>query len=1125
MDQQQLPTNNAIDYINLLGGLSDSDGERRKKAEEIYNSMPAKERFSILGATLCRRELPQDVRVFAAVLLRRLILASWSDITSSIPPQQLQLSCNELLNILRNSATETLDIREKICHVIAALAKNFVDENSKTNQWAEFVQFMFELFGSPHIELRQCGYTIFTSYPEALGEINNQTAYIEQVHQCFTESFGLKGKPDDFYVSLVAATCSLILCNNVNKECIKKLSTFAVPLVEILRTISDESSKEDICQHLIEVAEEAPTVFRPAIPQLLQTCISIMTESSGLESEVRYSALELMVSLIESAPNMIKKRAVSYIKPIVLRILALMSSIDDDPDWYTACSNEKDDDEPDAIGESALDRVSNSLGGKVLLPILMDELTEMLRKPEWQARHAALMAFSSAGEGCRNQLMKVLDRIVSGILTFLEDPHPRVRHAACNAIGQMATDFSPEFANKFHGQVIPALCRLLVDFSNMRVQAHSACAMINVFEECPQEILADYLDPIAEHIEAALSRYMVDGIPKDEGKLFVIENIIVALSSVADSSAELFVKYYEKFMPCLKFIIKTSTGNDDLRVLRGKAIECISLIGMAVGKEKFVADASEVMQLLLATQTGELTLADDDPQLSYMMAAWARICRIMGPDFKTYLPYVMEPVLKAASLKVELALLNDEDKEAIDNSSDWESVCVNEQAVGIRTAGLEDKATACSMLVCYARELKHGFADYVARTADVLVPLLRFPFHDDVRSAAAEAMPYLLESVKPKGDQCVAELWNAIFENIIAALDHETETTISNQLLESLGGCIEVVGTTCMTTDRHTKLATELSKKFVSHFEELIEQIESRKDEDYEVESECSDDQTDCLSGIASVIHSLFVVYKADYLPYFQPLIEPILKLTINDRALYWQNKQTALCIWDDVIEYTGQQSVNYEKFFIPLLSQGIVDSRMEIRQAALYGIGQLAQQTGPTFVEFFQSIIPNIVHQINHPDSRKEELIMATENGISAVGKILKYCPQIANQQELLKCWADWLPIWEDETEVPFVMGFLLELIEQNNQTVMGGPNSSNLPRLVAIVAEVFARSVIDTTTEIGMKLVSFLRQIHANPQLSACLSALSVPQQKAVQEVINGSAGGTGPNNSPSAMAPVTA
>lgn len=1094
---------NQVDYVNLLKGLSDSNGEIRKQAEEAYNTIPAKDRFSILGASLCQKELPEAVRIFAAVLLRRLIISNWQEIQGSIPAQHLSLSCNELLNVLKNSVDEKKEVRDKICQVIAVLGKSFLNETTLMNPWSEYIQFLFELLRSPQQELRECGFIIFSSSPDSLGQVNNQTAYIEQLHQCLLESLSLREKQDTFYVSLVAATTALIVSNGGNKECVKKLSTLALPLVEILRMTSDESTKEEICQHLIEIAEEAPLSLRPAITQIMQICIQIMAESNGLESDLRFSALELVVSIIENAPVMVKKRAATFIKPIVLRVLAFMSSIDDDPDWYTSCSNDKDEDEPDAIGESALDRISNALGGKVLLPILMDEVTAMLRKPEWQARHAALMAFSCAGEGCRDRLLRVLDNIVSGILQFLGDPHPRVRHAACNAIGQMATDFTPDFENKFHSQVIPALCRLLIDFSNIRVQAHSACAMINFFEECPQELLATYLDPITDHIQVALSTYMNEGIPKDEGKLFVVENIIVALSSVADSSAELFTKYYEKFMPCLKFIIKDSTGNNDLRVLRGKAIECVSLIGIAVGKEKFCNDASDIMQLLLATQTGDLKLADDDPQLSYMMAAWARICRILGADFQTYLPYVMEPVLKAAGLKVEIALLNDEDKEAIENNNDWESVSVHDQAVGIRTAGLEDKATACSMLVCYARELKHGFVEYVERTAEVLVPLLKFPFHDDVRCAASEAMPYLLESAKPKGDQCVAVLWNAIFENLIGALELESDSSISNQLMESLGSCIEVVGLSSMTPERYEKLTAKLNDRFTAHFQYLAEEFERRKDEDYETESECSDDDQDCLAGIASVIHSLFVVYKSNYLNYFQPLVDPILKLSVSDQSIPWSCKQTALCIWDDVIEYTGQHGVSYQKFYLPLLTTGILDKNKEIRQAALYGIGQLAQQNGSTFLEYFQGVIPSIIQMVNHPEARTDDFIMATENGISAICRILKYCPQIANYDIVLKCWLDWLPIWEDEAEVPIVMEFLLQLIEQNNATVMG-PNSSNLPRLVAIVAEVFARSVIEVNTDVGMKLVSFLKQVHANPNVNSCLNTLTVPQQKAVQEVI---------------------
>ena len=40
-------------------------------------------------------------------------------------------------------------------------------------------------------------------------------------------------------------------------------------------------------------------------------------------------------------------------------------------------------------------------------------------------------------------------------------------------------------------------------------------------------------------------------------------------------------------------------------------------------------DASEVMDMLLKTQT-EGELQDDDPQTSYLISAWARICKILG---------------------------------------------------------------------------------------------------------------------------------------------------------------------------------------------------------------------------------------------------------------------------------------------------------------------------------------------------------------------------------------------------------------------------------------------------------------------------------------------------------------
>lgn len=38
------------------------------------------------------------------------------------------------------------------------------------------------------------------------------------------------------------------------------------------------------------------------------------------------------------------------------------------------------------------------------------------------------------------------------------------------------------------------------------------------------------------------------------------------------------------------------------------------------------------------------------------------------------------------------------------------------------------------MLVCYARELKHGFVNYIEDTVKIMVPMLKFYFHDDILS-------------------------------------------------------------------------------------------------------------------------------------------------------------------------------------------------------------------------------------------------------------------------------------------------------------------------------------------------------------------------------------------------------
>lgn len=68
-------------------------------------------------------------------------------------------------------------------------------------------------------------------------------------------------------------------------------------------------------------------------------------------------------------------------------------------------------------------------------------------------------------------MIKNLEQVVSMVLKSFHDPHPRVRWAAINAVGQLSTDLGPDLQVRYHQLVLPALASAMDDFQNPRVQA------------------------------------------------------------------------------------------------------------------------------------------------------------------------------------------------------------------------------------------------------------------------------------------------------------------------------------------------------------------------------------------------------------------------------------------------------------------------------------------------------------------------------------------------------------------------------------------------------------------------------------------------------------------------------
>merc|ERR1712121_232343 len=107
---------------------------------------------------------------------------------------------------------------------------------------------------------------------------------------------------------------------------------------------------------------------------------------------------------------------------------------------------------------------------------------------------------------------------------------------------------------------------------------------------------------------------------------------------------------------------------------------------------------------------------------------------------------------------------------------------------------------------------------------------------------------------------------------------------------------------------------------------------------------------------------------------------------------------QWALCIFDDLLEYTGVTSMKYQEYFLKILINSIQDNSAEVRQAAAYGCGVMAQYGGDGYAGACSEAVPLLATVISHPDSRLKVNVSATENCISAVTKICKYNSSMFN-------------------------------------------------------------------------------------------------------------------------------
>ncbi|RSL65738.1 hypothetical protein CEP53_003574 [Fusarium sp. AF-6] len=1031
-----LPPDVHAELSQLLQALQSSDNSIRSQAEEhLQNNWTATRPEVLLMGLAEQIQAAGDnaTRSFAAVIFRRISSKTRKiesgdnvDLFLSLAKDQAAVIRQKLLETLA-AESERL-IRNKISDAVAEVARQYTETGEL---WPELLGALFQLSQAPEPEKRENAFRVFATTPAII-----EKQHEEAVLQAFQKGF----KDEAVMVRLAAMEAFASFFRTINKKGQAKYYALIPDVLNILPPIKESQDSDDLSKALvalIDLAESAPKMFKPLFQNLVQFSISVVQDKE-LDNICRQNALELMATFADYAPSICRKDP-SYTNDMITQCLSLMTDLGEDDDdaaeWME--SDDFDQDESDqnhVAGEQTMDRLANKLGGQTILAPTFNWLPRMMTSMAWRDRHAALMAISAISEGCRELMIGELSQVLDLVVPALRDPHPRVRWAGCNALGQMSTDFAPKMQTDYYDRVLKAIIPVL-DSPEGRVKSHAAAALVNFCEEAEKTILEPYLDDLLSHLFQLLQNE----------KRYVQEQALSTIATIADAAEAAFSKYYDTLMPLLVNVLQNQSEKE-YRLLRAKAMECATLIALAVGKERLGQDAMTLVNLLANIQTS-ITDADD-PQAQYLMHCWGRMCRVLGSDFLPFLHNVMPPLLELAMAKADIQLLDDDEQvEQMQNEEGWELVPLKGKMIGIKTSTMDDKHMAIELLVVYAQVLEASFAPYVANIMEkIALPGLAFFFHDPVRYISAKLVPQLLSSYKkaygPQSNE-LRGLWAATVDKLLEVLTAEPAIDTLAEMYQCFYESVEVLGKDCLTPVHLGRFIDSVHSAIEDYKDRVAQRAEDKEGataDDVEDEAEdtliaIEDDQT-LLSDMNKAFHAIFKNHGAVFLPAWERLMSTYEGfLTSPDPT----QRQWGLCIMDDVLEYCGPESTRYANYITQPLIDGCRDPSAAIRQAAAYGIGVAAHRGGAPWAQFLGGSVPFLFQVTQVVDARNEDNVYATENACAAIAKILHYnASTVGDVQNVITQWVETLPVTNDEEAAPYAYAYLAELIDQQHPAVM---------------------------------------------------------------------------------------
>ena len=802
-------------------------------------------------------------------------------------------------------------------------------------------------------------------------------------------------------------------------------------------------------------------------------------QAKHLSLRVRDAAALVIATLAESKSKLFGRQP-ALLGSVLDTLFQLMQDspasaagalFESNPSWrqdLEDATNEDLDDDYDAptetsMAQGTLDMMACEIPKKYIWPAGIQRCLAYMQQENPAARKAGVAGLGVIAEGCAEPLTAALPEIMPYIFRACADASPQVRECACFCLGQISEHCQPDIL-EYATQVLPIIFALLDDGS-IAVQATS-CYVLEMF--------CERLEPAAVRpVLDQLVRKLAMMLESTTTKRSVQEMAVAAMAATAVAAEEEFVPYVAGVAAFM--VPRMAIAQESLYSLRGRALECMGHMAIAVGKEHFRPYFTITMQCAMEG----LTLNSTELQ-EFAYAVFANLAKVMGDEFAPALPDLVPFLIQVIDQDEGEFERRTDDKadgfKGLDDSDndDDEDDDEGNLVLHVRTALLEVKKGAITALGEMAAHTGTSFCPFIESSMQVMQKAAS-NWHPLVKTEAADAMPsFVVPSIAAyhngtvewkKGDvtgtqhgpplsQHTATIAHAVLLEEIALMKDDESATVA-KACEAVQSVIEICGPV---------VVMPVLNELLSATHELLIQVAPCQSNDAQLydagHGEVDDDDHDATTQAAcDLIGALSRVLGSKVMGPFMPqFLPPIMDYAKSSRPT--ADRAMAIgCLGEIAQEFNdgdygvGILDQNWSTVFLPCIVSTLPDRENDhVQRNAAFCAGVCAEALRERMsMQDCQTLLQHLGPLFTVRNATTESAMACVDNAAAAVARIIMFCPPTyVPLGQVLPVLLSALPLKTDMTENETVYNCLLGLWNMMNVNADVNANRNELQRVL---------------------------------------------------------------------------